>query len=132
MKNLSQQDIQKELLAVTTRLLAESGEPYKRDIKLNDSLQHLGIDSLGRAELFQRIEKTFGVCVPDRLLAEAETLNDIANYLYNALDPALARGAGAEPSLKPEIIPQKVITSHGEKSNVDPTKANTLLEIVLL
>src|SRR5688572_21980230 len=117
----SQQDVEKELIAITTKLLADSGEPYRREIKLDASLQrHLGIDSLGRAELFQRIEKTFDIRISDRLLAEAETLADIVNYLHEA-----------GPSL---VIRSKheMITSHGEKLNIDPSEVTTLLDILIL
>ena len=85
MKKISKPAIDQELMAIVSQLLAESGVPYRKEIKMNASLQrHLGIDSLGRAELFQRIENAFDVSVPDRLLAEAETLEDIAAFLENA------------------------------------------------
>ena len=88
---------------------------------MNASLQrHLGIDSLGRAELFQRIEKSFETRISDRLLAEAETLGDIATYLLEV-----------GPSI---VIParQKIITSHGERPDVDPSQAATLIDVLLL
>lgn len=52
-------DIEKELIDITDRLLKEAGETQQREIRLDASLQRLGIDSLGRAELFRRIEKKF-------------------------------------------------------------------------
>lgn len=117
----SEQEIEKELIAIVKQLLAESGQAYQREIKLNASLQrHLGIDSLGRAELFQRIEKTFNVMVPDQLLMQAETLNDIATYLYTA-----------KPHIKSKPQAQ-VIASHGEFSHVDPTRAKTLVDVLLM
>lgn len=121
MKKASQQDVESELIAITTKLLAESGEPYRREINMNASLQrHLGIDSLGRAELFQRIEKSFEIRISDRLLAEAETLGDIARYLLEV-----------GPSI---VIPtrQEIITSHGERPDVDPSHALTLVDVLLL
>jgi 1-acyl-sn-glycerol-3-phosphate acyltransferase len=113
-------DVRKTLIEMTQQLLAESGEHYKRDIQLNDSLQrHLGIDSLARAELFQRIEKKMQLTLPDHLLGEAETLEDIANYLDQA-----------SPSIKKSIGP--TITSHGDISSVDPLHVKTLIELLLL
>src|SRR5436190_10787313 len=104
MKKISPQDMEIELIAITKKMLEESGEPYGREIKLNASLQtHLGIDSLGRAELFQRIEKAFHVRIPDRLLAEAESLNDVAQYLENHDANGLT------------VIKQDRILSHGER-----------------
>lgn len=74
-------DIENELIAITKQLLAESSEPYQRSVKLE---ANLGLDSLARAELFRRIEKSFQVELPDRLLANAETLRDISDYLQHA------------------------------------------------
>ena len=34
----SQAEIENELIAITTQVLIESGEPYRREIKLNSSL----------------------------------------------------------------------------------------------
>ncbi len=114
-------DIEKQLLALAQQLLAESGEEYaQRKISLDASLQrHLGIDSLGRAELFQRIEKTFGVELPDNLIAEAETLADLAKAIHEA-----------EPRKKIEL--HELNTTVIEDSHVDPTTAKTLIDILLL
>ncbi len=121
MKKLSQHEAEKQLLDVVNQFLTESGERYKREIKLDVSLQrHLGIDSLGRAELFQRIEKNFAVTLPDRLLAEAETLNDIAVYLADA------------PIQIDKKSTKRMITSHGEYARVDPLQTKTLIDVLLL
>jgi len=121
MKKHSIHEIENALIALTKKLLAESGEPYAREIKLDASLyRHLGIDSLGRAELFQRIEKTFAVNMPDNLLAEAETLQDIANYL-----------ATAHPTIKKSLT-KNIVTSHGDYAQVNPSQAKTLIELLYL
>ena len=115
MKTISPNDIQKKLIALTSQLLAESGEYYKREIKCDDSLnRNLGIDSLGRAELFQRIEKAFIVRLPDRLLREADTLADIADYLQTA-------DVQVEKSTQHEVM-----SSHGDRPEVDGASAKTL------
>lgn len=121
MTTLAKQDIQQELVAITAKLLVDSGETKHRDIRLDASLQrHLGIDSLGRSELFYRIEKAFDVTIPDRLLAQAESLQDIADYLEHA-SPGIT-----------QTIRQEVVITHGEKVNVDPLSAQTLLDILLM
>lgn len=121
MKTMSRNDIEQELISLTAQFLTESGHPYKREIKLNDSLQrHLGIDSLGRAELFRRIEKHFDVSVTDKILAEAEALKDIVDYLETA-KPSSARASE-----------KRIIYSHGEYATVDPSPVNTLIETVQL
>ncbi len=116
-----QQHIDMELITITQELMAESGEPYRREIKLDSSLQrHLGIDSLGRAELFRRIERKFDLTLPDRLLAEAETLGDIMSYLKVA---------------KPRInqpVQRAIISSHGDRPQLDLGSVNTLQDILLM
>src|SRR5690349_13147006 len=52
--------------------------------------RELGFDSLGRAELLIRVEREFGVALPERLLGDAETPRDL-------LVAALARRPGAAP-----------------------------------
>lgn len=115
------QQVDIELISITQELLAETGEPYRREIRLDSSLQrHLGIDSLGRAELFRRIEKKFDITLPDRLLAEAETLNDILDFLRVA---------------KPRInqpVHREVMASHGDRPHLDLGSANTLQDVLLM
>ncbi len=123
MKKLSREEIQKELIVITSRLLDEAAEPYHREVKLTSSLQrHLGIDSLGRAELFRRIEQSFDISLPDKLLAEVETLDDIAHYLQTA-------DSSSKPS---SLANQTIMTSHGEHARVDPATKHTLQDILLL
>jgi fatty-acyl-CoA synthase len=118
---MQKQDVEVELIAIVTEVLTESGVPYRREIKMDASLQrHLGIDSLGRAELFRRVEKTFSVTVPDRLLAEAETLGDIAKFL------ATAQSSLTKPARK------TVITSHGTHPRLDVSGVDTLVDLLLI
>jgi fatty-acyl-CoA synthase len=116
-----QHNIDMEIIGITQGLMAESGEPYRREIKLDSSLQrHLGIDSLGRAELFRRIEKKFDITLPDRLLAEAETLNDIVVFIREA-----------KPRLN-QPVQREVMASHGERPQLDLGKASTLQDILYM
>ncbi len=120
MVKLSQQQIEKELIEITEQLLIESGDVYRKDVKLDASLQrHLGIDSLGRAELFQRIEKKFTVSVPDKLLAEAETLNDIVEFLSTA-----------SLQVKTKNNKQQVV-DHQVSKQIDMSSAETLTDVLL-
>lgn len=113
--------IEEQLLTLTQQLLAESGEEYAhRHLKLDSSLQrHLGIDSLGRAELFARIEKQFGIQLPQQLLAEAETLNDILKGILSASPEKI------------EYSHQKIIHTL-EDTHIDPSNAKTLIDVLLL
>lgn len=122
MTTFTSSEIHKELISITKQLLVESGEPHKKDITLTDSLQrHLGIDSLARAELFQRIEKRFNLNLPDSLLAEADTLADIASYIMNA-DPTLYKRSDIH----------SIVEHNEEHANVDPTRAHTLVDLLLM
>lgn len=114
--------IAQSLIDLTKQFLRDSGETYQRDIQLDASLQrHLGIDSLARAELFGRIEKKFAVTLPDHLLAEAETLADIAQFLRNAT-----------PGTKQKKISASLHTTHGERPHLNANQAKTLLDVLLL
>lgn len=109
------------LIELTKQFLIESGEPFHREIKLDASLQrNLGIDSLGRAELFGRIEKKFNISFPDHLLAEAETLNDIAEYIYQA-----------KPGIK-KVELHEMLASHGQRPHLDPSQTHSLIEMLFL
>lgn len=110
--------IERELIAITRQFLIDSEEPYHREIRIDSSLQrHLGIDSLGRAELIDRIEKKFSVTLPDTILSHAETLNDIAKYLLHS-----------SPQLD---LPMDETISHEERTSVDPSLAHTLMQVLL-
>jgi fatty-acyl-CoA synthase len=118
---MSDTQIKNELIAVTTQLLAESGEPYKRKVEMDVPFQRLGIDSLARAELFSRIEKHFHLSLPDSLLAQAVDLNDVSTFI-----------AANHTGMKKEKISRKIITEYPEHKVVDPHQAKTLVDILLL
>lgn len=118
--HLSQQEIEKELIIIAEQLLKESGETYQKEVNLNASLQqHLGIDSLSRAELFRRIEKSFDVELPDKVLAEAETLHDIAAFLFVA-NPG-----------KKNVRNKKDVIQHGKQAQINMDQAETLVDVLL-
>lgn len=77
----------------------------------------LGLDSLGRVELFARIERAFGVQLPERLLVEAETPHDLLLGVQTA-------GPAWEPPLRDERgdAPDETVGA--------PLRAMTLLEVL--
>ena len=90
-----------------------------------------GFDSLSRAELLLRVERTFGTHLPERLLAEAETLRDLADSLAEAkvrisVPAELTSRAPAEGPA--EAAPQTAMTvtdvldwhagRHGERTHI--------------
>ena len=118
---LTMEKIELQLITIVQELLIESGEEYsQRTISMDISLQrHLGIDSLGRAELFARIEKKFNVALPDHLIGEAETLEDIAKAIYAATP-------------REKIAPREISKHTLKKSTLDLMKAKTLIDVLLM
>ncbi|HEY0510531.1 MAG TPA: AMP-binding protein, partial [Thermoanaerobaculia bacterium] len=100
--------------------LAQELQPGRRprDPSLDDSLERdLGLDSLGRVELLARVEKRFGVRLPDEVLGAAETPRDLLQALA-AAHPAAAPKEGFD-----------VLTplAAGEAA---PDRTRTLLEVL--
>lgn len=112
--------IEKQLIEITQQFLSESGIEYsQRTVDLDSSLQsHLSIDSLGRAELFSRIEKAFHVQLPQALLAEATTLEDILK--------AIKTSHSHVPLTRTQII----IST--DEIHIDPSSAKTLVDVLML
>lgn len=80
------------LLEMVGRLSVELHPGRRRQATLDSHLERdLGLDSLGRVELLARIEKTFGVALPEHVFAEVETPRDLLRAL------ASAGGAGVSP-----------------------------------
>lgn len=117
----TEKQLEAQLLSITQQFLKESTEEYAhREINLDASLQrHLGIDSLGRAELFARIEKQFGIQLSQQLLTDAETLRDIFN--------AIEKGSPEKIQMHYETV-----APLSEKLNIDPSSAQTLIDVLLL
>lgn len=112
-------ETEKELLSIVRGFLSE----YKTaralsNIHLNASLERdLGIDSLGRVELFLRIEKAFSIQFEDAVMAEAETVNDILTALQQAkpFTPAI----------------QQILQDTLAETHVDPLLSKTLVEVLV-
>jgi 1-acyl-sn-glycerol-3-phosphate acyltransferase len=81
-------DAPAEALLEVVQTLALELHPHRQSIvsaSLDSSLEReLGFDSLGRVELLQRVERAFGVQLPDQLLATAETPRDLLRALATA------------------------------------------------
>ena len=80
--------------------------------------EDLGFDSLGRAELLRRIERTFSVSLPGSTLAEAETPAD----LWRALEAAGAPRGPTAPQPREDAAPGPVVSI--------PSAAATLTEML--
>jgi fatty-acyl-CoA synthase len=109
---------EREVLEIVAGLVAELGGPrVRREISLQDSLERdLGVGSLERVELFLRLERAFGVRLPDAVLAEAETPRDLLLAIQ------AARPGEAEPAPAPVPVPEPAAAA--------PEAAGTLVEVL--
>jgi len=96
-KEGEQPAVEREVLDIVAQLVTElGGTPSQRLVTLDDSLDRdLGIGSLERVELLVRLERAFGVRLPDAAMAEAETPRHLVAAV-SAAAPA-APEAPAEP-----------------------------------
>jgi 1-acyl-sn-glycerol-3-phosphate acyltransferase len=107
------------LLEIIRRLAAElhparAASPASLDNRLE---QDYGFDSLGRFELFLRIERHFGVSLPENVMENAETPRDLLRAML-AASPRSLHAAAIE----------RVATLATESST--PDKATTLTEVL--
>ncbi len=118
---------EKELILLAHDLLTETKEtPVTREMTLDSSLQyHLGLDSLGRAELFRRIEKKWKIELPDRLLVEAETLGNLFQAIQAAQAPPFQQDHASERSAKMERY-----ETYQAQTVADVSKAESLVEVL--
>jgi len=127
--------------ALVAQLRGETGEATR--VGLSDSLERdLGLDSLARMELLMRVQRAFGVDLPQRTLERSETLADIADALARARasreGPAPAGRPGTEVVSPPGApargrAPGAVGPAAGEtdaEALEPPEQARTLLEVL--
>jgi acyl carrier protein len=86
--------------------------------------QDLGLDSLARVELLLRVERAFGLVLPEDMLQRAETPRDLLTALQSAR-PAQADGA---PAAATEAQQQRVTPN--EVAESEPAAATTLVEVL--
>src|SRR5512145_649081 len=78
----------------------------------------LGLDSLGRAELLTRLERTCGVHLPEHLLATADTVRDLLRAVQGATAPASSLGLPEVRRTMPDV------------AAAPPQHAGTLVEVL--
>lgn len=82
-----------ETLTITTEILQKHVDGARK-IRPNDHIQNdLGLDSLGVMELVADVEDRFAVTIPNEVLSDIATVEDIAK--------ALMKLQGKEPSATP-------------------------------
>ncbi|SDP17394.1 1-acyl-sn-glycerol-3-phosphate acyltransferases [Pseudomonas jinjuensis] len=109
------------LLAIVRQVVAElrPQDAASLHIGLDSRLEDdLGVDSLGRAELWSRLEREFGVHLPEAAFGEAETLHDLLQ--------ALGAGGRRETPSMPGIGAR---TDEPADAGT-PERAQTLIEVL--
>jgi acyl carrier protein len=77
------------LLAVVAAVAKEARPHVEPHAALDSSLEKdLGLDSLARVELVLRLEKEFGVALPEQALATSETPRDLLRFLLSSAGQA--------------------------------------------
>jgi acyl-CoA synthetase (AMP-forming)/AMP-acid ligase II/acyl carrier protein len=103
-----------QVLDIVAGLVSELAGGTARRPTLDDSLDRdLGISSLERVELLLRVERTFGVRLPDSVMAEAATPRGLATAILHA--------APASPEATPPVRQATAAT-------LLPTTARSLVE----
>jgi 1-acyl-sn-glycerol-3-phosphate acyltransferase len=84
--NLDPRAIQEQLLDVVRGLLAELGNSRaEQTVNIGSRLERdLGLGSLERVELLLRLERALSARLPDRVMAQAETVADVAAALVSS------------------------------------------------
>ncbi|MFI5013519.1 MAG: AMP-binding protein [Hyphomicrobiales bacterium] len=99
---------ERDLIAVIGELVRELHPQRARfvDIAATSRLDRdLGIDSLGRTELILRIERAFQVRLPIDIVAEADTVHDLAAALARSAPSARLSRAGEPPPPALPLVP---------------------------
>ena len=110
-----------ELVAVIGELVLELHPHMRRTlvVRLNSNLDRdLGFDSLARAELLLRLDRAFRVRLPEQLIGDAETPQDLLDAIRVA---SPHRGVAVERAIvRPLVLPE----------TAEPTECSTLIEVL--
>ena len=110
-----------ELVAIIRELVLELHPHMRRTlvVRLNSNLDRdLGFDSLARAELLLRLDRTFRVRLPEQLIGDAETPQDLLDAIRVA-SPQRG-GAGERAAVRPLALPE----------TAEPSECSTLIEVL--
>jgi 1-acyl-sn-glycerol-3-phosphate acyltransferase len=121
-------EVRERVLEVIRSLLEELGSRGALPMLSGASQldRDLGLGSLERVELLARLETAFGVRLPDQVVAEANTPEDLAKALRTT-PGAETQDDEAASALRAAITTQKL---HREARDADVFSAETLLDVL--
>lgn len=133
-------DIEAQVFNIVRQLLAELGSFHAIEaVRGSAHLERdLGLGSLERVELFLRLDRAFGSHLPERIVAESDTLDDVIASLAAAIGAPGVNSAPGVPSVSdapsesappPTRTPQLAPTS-GESTAPPPAAAETWPEVL--
>jgi 1-acyl-sn-glycerol-3-phosphate acyltransferase len=112
----TQRNVEGQLLTIAADLVGELGGTHLTPT-LDQSLERdLGISSLERVELLLRLERAFGVRLPDAVMADAITLRDLMTAIL-----------GAEPRVAEQLPSRREPLGPGASA---PSSARTLVDVL--
>lgn len=111
--------IETKLTMITREFLSELGrERSQNAISLKASFsRELGIDSLGKVELFHRVEDAFNLQLSEQTMIQADTLEDLATAILNSTDFV-------------HKTTERKIFAINSVTNYDPMTAKTLIDVL--
>jgi 1-acyl-sn-glycerol-3-phosphate acyltransferase len=99
------------LLTVVGQLARDAHPGHPCAVNLHSSLERdLGLDSLARAELMQRVGHAFGVELPEEALAEADTPLALLRFLEQCAPAAVRPAFAALSPASPAALPAEAVT----------------------
>ena len=100
-RKLGRTDLEAQVCDIVRQLLAELGSFHAIEaIRGSANLERdLGLGSLERVELFLRLDRAFGAHLPERIVAESDTLEDVIASLAAAIGAIGAIGAPGVPGV---------------------------------
>jgi 1-acyl-sn-glycerol-3-phosphate acyltransferase len=127
-REIGRSAIESRVLEVARELLEELGSTHALPAVRGSAHldRDLGLGSLERVELLARLERTFGASLPERVLAEADTLEDVALALAHAI------GTAAPPlpaPLREHVVPAEP-AARGAGPAAAPHQATTWQEVL--
>ncbi|HJV88555.1 MAG TPA: AMP-binding protein [Noviherbaspirillum sp.] len=105
-----------QLLAIVQQLARETHPGHAPAAGLHSSFERdLGLDSLARVELMQRVGNAFGVELPGEVLSETDTPRELLRLLAQA---------------RPEISAAETVSLAGPRETGLPAEAQTLVDVL--